>query len=74
MYWNTATVLSFAVLTDEEVKGGTDGQADMTKLIAAFCNFANAPKNSSFSQSVNLRALRSQNKEQLISFHNRDGM
>ena len=24
----------------------TDGQTDMTKLIVAFCNFANAPKNS----------------------------
>jgi hypothetical protein len=23
----------------------TDGQADMTKLIVAFCGFANAPKN-----------------------------
>jgi hypothetical protein len=23
----------------------TDGQTDMTKLIVAFCNFANAPKN-----------------------------
>jgi len=27
----------------------SDGQADMTKLIVAFCNFSNAPKN----QSVN---------------------
>ena len=25
--------------------GGTDGQTDMTKLIVAFHNFANAPKN-----------------------------
>ena len=25
---------------------GTDGQTDMTKLIVAFRNFANAPKNS----------------------------
>jgi hypothetical protein len=23
----------------------TEGQTDMTKLIVAFCNFANAPKN-----------------------------
>jgi hypothetical protein len=26
--------------------GRTDGQTDMTKLIVAFRNFANAPKNS----------------------------
>jgi hypothetical protein len=25
--------------------GETDGQTDMTKLIVAFCKFANAPKN-----------------------------
>jgi hypothetical protein len=25
--------------------GRTDGQADMTKLIVIFCNFANVPKN-----------------------------
>ena len=25
----------------------TDGQTDMTKLILAFCNFANVPKNPS---------------------------
>jgi hypothetical protein len=25
--------------------GRTDGQTDMTKLIVAFCNFSNAPKN-----------------------------
>ena len=27
-------------------RGGTDGQTDMTKLIVAFRNFANAPENS----------------------------
>jgi hypothetical protein len=26
-------------------RGRTDGQTDMTKLIVAFSNFANAPKN-----------------------------
>ena len=26
-----------------QAKGKTDGQTDMTKLIAAFCNFAHAP-------------------------------
>jgi hypothetical protein len=25
--------------------GQTDGRTDLTKLIVAFCNFANAPKN-----------------------------
>ena len=28
------------------IDGRTDGQTDMTKLIVAFCSFANAPKNS----------------------------
>ena len=27
------------------IDGRTDGQTDMTKLIVAFCSFANAPKN-----------------------------
>lgn len=30
------------------VGGQPDGQADVRKLIVAFCNFANAPKNISF--------------------------
>jgi hypothetical protein len=30
---------------DERRDGQTDGQTDITKLIFAFCNFANAPKN-----------------------------
>jgi len=29
--------------------GRTDKQADMTQLIVAFCNFANAPKNQALS-------------------------
>jgi hypothetical protein len=28
--------------------GSRDGQTDVTKLIVAFCRFANAPKNQSF--------------------------
>jgi hypothetical protein len=32
--------------------GRTDGQTDMTKLIAVFCNFANVPKMSTLFQSV----------------------
>jgi hypothetical protein len=32
--------------------GRADGQTDMTKLIAAFCNFAYAPKMSTLFQSV----------------------
>ena len=30
---------------DKQVDGQTDRQTDMTKLIVAFRNFANAPKN-----------------------------
>jgi hypothetical protein len=30
------------------VDGRTDGQADITKLIVIFCNFANVPKNIRF--------------------------
>ena len=29
----------------ENLSSGTDGQTDMTKLLVAFHNFANAPKN-----------------------------
>jgi len=33
----------------ERQKGGlSDGQADMTKLMAAFRNYSNSPKNSTF--------------------------
>jgi hypothetical protein len=32
---------------DGRTDGRTDGQAEMTKLIVAFRNFANAPKNKS---------------------------
>jgi len=45
----------------------TDEWTDMTKLVVAFHNFANAPKNSTFClQSVLLWYLWSQNKQQLF--------
>jgi hypothetical protein len=30
---------------DGEMNGRTDKETDITKLIVAFCNFVNAPKN-----------------------------
>jgi hypothetical protein len=38
--------------------GRTDGQADMTKLIAAFRNFANAPANPQILGATRLRGSR----------------
>jgi hypothetical protein len=37
-----------------QTDGCTDGQTDMTKLLVSFRNFANAPENGSFSETVKL--------------------
>jgi hypothetical protein len=34
--------------TERQADGRTDGQRDMAKIIVAFCNYANAIKNSTF--------------------------